>query len=137
MAAYMLLAGPSGYTDIWDGWSAPAGACVMVIEYDGHTGYTPPQGLLAPVPYDGRAVFVPAQPTPTLIPSLAFIRRFTSAEVAAITAADPTWAFQVAAAGTISVTDPTLLANAAAAVAAGLMTQARVNQVLNLAVASP
>jgi hypothetical protein len=66
MAAYMLIAGASGYTDTFDGWSAPAGACVMVIEYDGVAAYTPPAGLLPPVPWDGRPMFQPPSPPPVV-----------------------------------------------------------------------
>ncbi len=78
-----------------------------------------------------------ATPTPITIDAADFIARLTPAEQAAIVAADPLWAVKVAAAGTINVTDPVVIANANAAVAAGLLTAARAAQILNLAVTSP
>jgi hypothetical protein len=78
----------------------------------------------------------PAPPT-TMITPLDFMRRFTTAEMQTLNAANPLWGMQVAAAGSIDVTDPVLLADIAAAVAAGALTQARMTQVLDLTKASP
>lgn len=75
--------------------------------------------------------------SPTTLPALAFLRRFTQVTQAAVFAANPLWALQIAAAGTIDVTDPTLLADIAAAVSAGLLTQAEADKALDLSQASP
>jgi hypothetical protein len=79
----------------------------------------------------------PAPPPPTTIDALSFMRRFTPAELSALVAANPIWGFMVAAAGTITVTDPVLVTDMQEAVAAGALTQARMTQVLDLAVVSP
>ena len=79
----------------------------------------------------------PVPPAPTTIASYEFILRFTPAEQSALMAANPLWGVLVAAAGTIDVTVPTFVAYLQAAVASGALTQARMTQVLNLAVASP
>lgn len=119
-----------------DGTTQPAGTAVERIVWDGKTPYTPAAGL-ALVADTGQTVFVPAPPVPTTIASLAYIQRFTSAEQTALMAADPLWAVLTAAAGTIDVTNALLLTEMAAAVTAGLLTQARSTQILNLAVSSP
>ncbi len=74
---------------------------------------------------------------PTTIAALDFIRRFTTSEQTTLMTSNPLWALQIAAAGTIDVTNATLIADMNAAVATGLLTQARMSQVLNLAVSSP
>lgn len=90
------------------------------------------------VPAAGHAVYTPSAPfVLTTIPALTFIDRFTAAEQAALMAANPVWAVEIAAAGTVTVTDKTLIADMTAAVTAGALTQARMSQVLNLAEASP
>ena len=85
-----------------------------------------PEGWVAPPP-----------PTPTTISALDFIRRFPPATLGPLMAANPLWAVMIAAAGTITVTDPTLIANMQQAVAVGALTQAQMTQVLNLTKASP
>ena len=90
--------------------------------------------------FDGMAPegwISPAPPPPTTIDALSFMRRFTPAELSALVAANPIWGFMVAAAGTINVADPTLVADIGLAVTAGAITQVRAVQVLDLAVVSP
>lgn len=75
--------------------------------------------------------------TQTTISALDFIRRWTSAEQARLMAANPLWGVMVAAAGTVTVTDPAVVAYVQTAVADGIVTQARATQALDLSVASP
>lgn len=86
MSAYMLIAGASGYTDPWDKWTAPAGACVMTIVYDGVSPYTPPAGLLAPGSYDGRSIFTP---TPTALPPASLAANLASKGVSITSTGSP------------------------------------------------
>ena len=79
----------------------------------------------------------PPPPPVTTISALAFIGRFTTAEQSALMTANPMWGLQIAAAGTVDVTDPRVIAGIDAAVKAGALTQSRMTQILNLAVASP
>ena len=121
-----------------DGTTQPAGTVLGKIWWDGAAAYPPcSAATTACVADTGQAVYAPPAPPPTTIGALAFLRRFSAAERAACLAANPAWGMQIAAAGTIDVTDPTLIADLAAAVAAGALTQARVMQVLNLNVTSP
>lgn len=84
------------------------------------------------------AGWVPPPPPPvTTISALGFIRRWTASEQAVLNTANPLWAIQIAAANEIDVTDPTLLADVALAVAGGAVTQARADQVLDLSRRSP
>lgn len=134
MGQYVLLL--TAPTVMSDGTTQSAGTAVTEFVWDGIAQYTPPRGTSI-APYTGQTVFVPAQPPPTIITSLAFIQRFTSAEQTTLIAANPLWAIMIAAAGFIDVTDQLLLTNIAAAVEAALLTQSRSNQILNLAVPSP
>ncbi len=79
----------------------------------------------------------PAPPPQTTISAYDFINRLTPAEQTAIQAARPMWPIQIASLGTVDVTNGTLLADIQAAVAAGLLTQARAAQILDLRVPSP
>ena len=79
----------------------------------------------------------PPSPPTTTIPAYDFINRLTAAEQTAFMAAKPMWGVQIAALGTVDVTNPALIADVNAAVAGGLLTQARATQLLNLSVASP
>ncbi len=117
-----------------DGSTQPAGTVLNRIVAD--PGLSPGTGL-ALAPDTGQLVYAPPPKPVTTIGALAFIRRFTPAEQLALTAANPTWGIQIAAAGTITVTDKTLIADMTAAVTAGALTQARMTQVLDLAVVSP
>lgn len=105
-------------------------------------------GITLTAPNDAAALTVlngmapdswkPPAPAPvTTISALAFIGRFTPAEQSALMSANPMWGLQIAATGTVDVTDPRVIAGLDAAVKAGVLTQARATQVLNLAVASP
>jgi hypothetical protein len=80
---------------------------------------------------------MPPVPTPTKLSALDFIRRFTAAERVTLVASDPVWGVMIAAAGQIDTTSVELMTDLQAAVSAGLLTQARMVQVLNLAVTSP
>ena len=53
MAAYMLIAGASGYTDTLRLVGPPAGACAWRSSMTA-ADYDAAAGLLAPVPDDGR-----------------------------------------------------------------------------------
>lgn len=85
----------------------------------------------------------PAPPAPTEIDSLDFIARFAQSEQQAIFTARQSnwqldaWITQLASAGTVSVVDPRVIAGFATLVSAGLLTQARSTQILDLGVASP
>ena len=119
-----------------------------VVDWDGVAPWTPPGGMTL-VNYTGSAScgvgyawngtdpVPPASATPTVIPSLQFIRRMTAAEQTALMAANPAWGAMVAAANVINVTDPVVVGYLQTAVSDGAITQARATQVLNLAVASP
>ena len=87
--------------------------------------------------YDGTTFVDPATVTPTTIAPLDFIRRFTAAEQSALMAANPLWGVLIAAAPVVDVTDAATTGGVQAAVVAGALSQARANQVLNLAVPSP
>jgi hypothetical protein len=113
----------------------PAGTALNRIIAD-PASFTPPTNT-ALVADTGQALYAPPPPTPTTIDALSFIRRFTPAEQSVLQQANPLWGLQIAAAGTINVDDPTLIADMQTAVTAGLLTQARMNQVLNLGTASP
>lgn len=80
----------------------------------------------------------PIVPVKTLS-SLAYLERFTNAELAGFLAnpAAIHIVLKITAAGTIDVTDPLLIARMQQAVTAGLLTAARRTQILNLAIASP
>ena len=115
------------------------GAGPVVCTTDG-LSVTAPTEAQAVTTFNGMApesYVPPPPPPPTTISSYDFINRLTAAEQSAILTAKPLWPVQIAALGTVDVTNPTLIADFAAAVAAGLLTQARVTQILNLAVASP
>lgn len=118
-----------------DGTQQPAGTVLNRVLVDPDTMTPPPNTTF--VADTGQAVYWPAPPTPTRISALAFIQRFTPAEQAALQAANPMWGLQIAAAGTINVKDPLLLADMAQAVAAGKLTQARMTQILDLSQSSP
>jgi hypothetical protein len=86
----------------------------------------------------GGAWSAPVTPPLTTIPILAYMARFTATEFAA----NMMWAITLVAGaasngGLIDVTNPTLLADLAAAVAAGTLTQARVTRVQDLTQSSP
>ena len=119
-----------------DGTTQPAGTVVQKIWWDGVSNWTPPANAQV-VPDTGQTLYTPPPVAPTTIDSLDFINRFTTAEQTALMAADPLWGVQIAAAGMITVTNPQLLTEMQAAVAAGALTKARMTQVLNLAVTSP
>jgi hypothetical protein len=138
----MALASPGRYVvqctaacTASDGTSQPAGTNIIRVLADPAT-FAPGAGLVL-VPDTGQALYAPPAPAPLTIDALAFIRRFTSTEQQTLQAADPLWGLQIAAAGMINVTDPTLLASMQQAVSQGLLTQGRMAQVLNLSVASP
>jgi hypothetical protein len=137
-----------GATDKWDrtiAWddaadpvefavSNPDGTHVMLVQRAAGT-------TLAMV-LDTIECLAPPQPDPpaappTVITPLDFIRRFTLAEQTTLIAANPLWGIMIAAAGTIFVEDPMLQADLAQAVAAGLLTSARMAQVPDLTQASP
>ena len=136
MAVWSLMAGSSGYTDPLSGTVYPAGARVNAIIYDGVAPYTPEAGLVLTNDGGGQ-IHQPPQPPRTTIAAYDFINRLTPAEQGAIMGARPMWGVQIAALGMVDVTNPTLLADFAAAVAGGLLTQARATQILNLSVPSP
>ena len=136
MATWSLIAGPTGYTDPHNGVVYPAGARVNAIVYDGVAPYTPDADLVL-ADDGGGPIHQPPQPPRTTIPAFDFIDRLTSPEQAGFMAAKPMWGVQIAALGTVDVTNPTLIADVNAAVAGGLLTQARATQIMNLAVASP
>lgn len=102
-----------------------------------HTPNCPLGAALQLLPDDDRQLWAPAQPPPTTVPALTFINRLTVGEQAAIMSAKPMWGVQLAAAGTVDVTDATLSVDFAAAVAGGLLTAPRAAQILNLTVSSP
>lgn len=79
----------------------------------------------------------PPRDAENTIQALAFIERFTPAEQTTLMAANPLWGVQIAAAGIIDVTNAQLVTEMQAAVAQGALTQARMDQVRNLALASP
>ena len=116
------------------GSTQPAGTVINRILAD--PTFSPGPGLSLK-PDTGQAVYAPPPPPVTTISALAFIGRFTAAEQSALMSANPMWGLQIAAAGTVDVTDPRVIAGLDAAVKAGAITQARATQVLNLAVASP
>lgn len=136
MAVYLLVTPSGGYTDPTDKSVWPANVVYARIEWDGVALYVPPEGLSL-VPDDGRPQHALPQPAPTTISAYDFINRIPPTVQAAVMAAKPMWGVQLAAAGTIDVTNPTLLADFTAAVSAGLMTQAQATQILNLAEPSP
>lgn len=111
-----------------------------VVCTTGGLSVTAPTDVQAVTTFNGMAPpsYVPPPPPPaTTIAAYDFINRLTPAEQGAIMAARPMWGVQIAALGTVDVTNPTLVADFAAAVAGGLLTQARATQIMNLAVASP
>lgn len=140
-ANYLLVCGPSACTAS-DGTTQAAGTALSRIVWDGATPYTPPAGMQA-IPDDGRAVYQPARKAPVSIGSFGFIARFTAAEQQAIQTAAQTnwqvqlWMTQLAASGTVSVTNATVTQGMAELVALNLLTAARSAQILNLAVSSP
>jgi hypothetical protein len=84
----------------------------------------------------------PAAPPPTTIDVYSFLKRFPMNVLVAIQAANPIFATLLNAAaasngGQIDVTSSVLLADMQQVVAAGLMNQAQMDQVLNLSEASP
>jgi len=92
--------------------------------------------------FSGYAAAVAAAAVQTRIGPGSFLKRFTSAELAALMNADPTWAAIYNAevmenGGMVDVTNSLLIADLTAAAAAGTLTAARVAQILNLSVASP
>jgi hypothetical protein len=123
------------------------GRIVTVTTAGGHDTYAVagvsvavPEGTPAASALSTLAAMAPWAPlaeTATLIDPLAFIGRLTQAEQAAIMGVRPLWGLQLARMPIVDVTDPTLVADIGAAVAAGLLTQARAAQVLDLAQASP
>ena len=117
-----------------DGTTQPAGTVLNRIVAD--PGFSPGTGL-ALAPDTGQAVYTPPPKKVTTIGALEFIDRLTPTEQAAFMSANPMWGLQIAAAGTVNVTDPRVITGMAAGVKDGAITQARVTQVLNLAVASP
>lgn len=72
----------------------------------------------------------PAPAASTEIETTDFVARFTPAEISALLAWNPAMVFQVASAKVINLTSPKLRAGLAAAVAAGKLTQTRVDQLL-------
>ena len=115
------------------------GAGPVVCTTDG-LSVTAPTEAQAVTTFNGMAPpsYVPPPPPPaTTIAAYDFINRLTPAEQGAIMGARPMWGVQIAALGMVDVTNPTLLADFAAAVAGGLLTQARATQILNLSVPSP
>ena len=117
-----------------DGTTQPAGTVINRILAD--PTFNPGPGLSLQ-PDTGQAVYVPPAKPQTTISALAFIGRFTTAEQSALTTANPMWGLQIAAAGTVDVTDPRVIAGIDAGVKAGALTQSRMTQILNLAIASP
>ncbi len=117
-----------------DGTTQPAGTVINRILAD--PTFDPGPGLSIQ-PDTGQAVYAPPPAPITTISALAFIGRFTAAEQSAMMASNPMWGLQIAAAGTVDVTDPRVIAGLQAAVKAGVLTAARGAQVLNLAAASP
>ena len=117
-----------------DGTTQPAGTVLNRILAD--PTFNPGPGLSLQ-PDTGQAVYVPPPAPVTTISALAFIGRFTTAEQSALMSANPMWGLQIAAAGTVDVTDPRVIAGIDAAVKAGALTQSRMTQILNLAIASP
>ena len=63
---WLLVAGPSGYTDPTSGVSFPADVVVNQIVWDGLTFYQPPAGLLL-APADGRQIW--SAPTQVVVPA--------------------------------------------------------------------
>ncbi len=117
-----------------DGTTQPAGTVINRILAD--PSFNPGPGLSIQ-PDTGQAVYAPPAAPVTTISALAFISRFTPAEQSALMTANPMWGLQIAAAGTVDVTDPRVIAGIDAAVKAGALTQSRMTQILNLAIASP
>ena len=142
MASHYCIVTTTAQTDP-NGNIIPVGSAVQIVMVDDPADFDPAvshgagYGL---VQWTGQTVWQPpaaAPPVPTTLPALTFLRRFTRVTQAAVFAANPLWALQIAAAGTIDVTDPTLLADIAAAVSAGLLTQAEADRALDLSQASP
>lgn len=79
----------------------------------------------------------PPAPPVTTIAAGDFVERFTPAEIAALIQWNPAVVMRVAASGTIDTTSKKLQAGFAAAVAAGKLTKARSDQILDLTQASP
>ena len=117
-----------------DGTTQPPGTVINRILAD--PTFDPGPGLSLQ-PDTAQAVYAPPPPPVTTISALAFIGRFTAAEQSALMSANPMWGLQIAAAGMVDVTDPRVIAGIDAAVKAGALTQSRMTQILNLAIASP
>lgn len=110
------------------------------IYHDGSGTYTRDDGTVVKQPTEARALetfaglapsdYVPVVPKTTTIETGDFVARFTPQEIAAVMAWNPAMVFQVSSAKIIDVTSPRLRAGLAAAVAAGALTQARVDQLL-------
>jgi len=113
--------------DTWTGGGLTVGPCTEAVA----AGYFSAHTL------DGDTAPAPVIPVVTTISALEFIRRFTTAELAALIAANPLWGYMVAAAGTIDVTDPVLVIYLQEAVTAGALTIARQARVLDLTQVSP
>lgn len=71
------------------------------------------------------------------IDSYHFILRFTTAEQNALMVSNPSWGILIAAIKVVDVADPTLISYLQTAVTDGILTQARVTQILNLSIPSP
>lgn len=125
-----------------DGTTQSSGAVLGIVLWDGVSQWQPPPNTLA-VPFAGQKPYVPAPSVATTVGSYDFINRFSAAEQQAIqTAAQSNWQLQIwmtqlAAVGSVDVTTAKIQSGVAALVAAGLVTQARAAQVMNLAVSSP
>lgn len=130
----LAIASPSTYEVICsvpcqlsDGQTHPAGTVVNRISAE--PNFDPGQGLALQVNAN-RPIWSKAQDAPTTIETGDFVARFTTQEIAAVMAWNPAMVFQVSSAKTIDVTSPRLRAGLAAAVAAGALTKARVDQLL-------
>jgi hypothetical protein len=123
-----------------DGTTQPAGTALNRIVADPDT-FNPGTGLTL-VPDTGQAIYQPPV-VAKQIGALDFIGRFTTAEQQAIQSAGQSnwqvqlWMTQLAAAGTVNVTDTRVTTGMAQLVTLGLLTQQRSDQILNLGTKSP
>lgn len=140
MAIYAMTATTSWLAP--DGTTQPVGTVAQLVLWDGVTPFTPPAGFNL-VPFTNQTVYVPTHPSPTLINVFDFLSRFTTAEFNGLmgnaTAAGIIARFNAYGqkGGGILVTDPIITGYMAQAVTAGLLTQGRSTQILNLSVSSP
>jgi hypothetical protein len=137
-ATYVLVCATSCVAS--DGTTQPAGTALGRVVWDGAATFHP-TGMNV-VADTGQALYTPTPPIVTTVPVFQFFARFTAAEFNALMA-NSTAAGIIArlnaygANAPINVVDPIITGYMAQAVTAGLITQTRSTQILNLAVSSP